>query len=63
MIAKVEEEARSWKEECIKDNMKLGDIEKLMLEDTTTELQKRKKGKPTHTECVQVFMEMESNNM
>ena len=27
--------------------MKLGDTEKLMLEDTTTELQKRKKGKPT----------------
>jgi hypothetical protein len=34
-IAKVEEEARSWKERR-KANMKLGDTEKLMLEDTTT---------------------------
>ena len=42
--------------------MKLGDTEKLMLEDTTTELQKRKKGKPTQLELVQVFMEVESNN-
>jgi hypothetical protein len=33
-----------------------------MLEDTTIELQKRKKGKTTQTELVQVFMEMESNN-
>jgi hypothetical protein len=46
-IAKAKEEERSWKEECRKANMKLGDTEKFMLEDTATELQKRKKGKPT----------------
>jgi hypothetical protein len=33
------------KEECKEANMKLGDTEKLMLEDTITELQKGKKGK------------------
>jgi hypothetical protein len=33
-----------------------------MFEDTTSGLQKRKKGKPTPTELGQVFVEMESNN-
>jgi hypothetical protein len=42
--------------------MKFGDTEKLMLKDTTTELQKVKKGKPTQLELVQVFMKMELNN-
>jgi hypothetical protein len=37
-IVKANEEARSWKEECRKANMKLGDTEKMILEDTTTEL-------------------------
>jgi hypothetical protein len=48
-IANAEEEARSWKDECRHANMKLGEIEKLMLQGTTTELKKRKKGKPTQT--------------
>jgi hypothetical protein len=34
----------------------------MMLENTTTKLEKMKKGKPTQLELIQVFMEMEWNN-